>query len=78
MHDESAGNTSLFMFYEQLKSVVTLYDERQVLPNTLTILLHQTYNLQVQSDSEELLIIKTRESLLDALTEHVKANHEYE
>ncbi|OAY81333.1 Protein CutA 1, chloroplastic [Ananas comosus] len=33
---------------------------------------------KVQSDSEELLIIKTRESLLDALTEHVKANHEYE
>ncbi|KAJ9560397.1 hypothetical protein OSB04_005557 [Centaurea solstitialis] len=29
-------------------------------------------------DSEELLIIKTRKSLLDALTEHVKANHEYE
>ncbi|KAJ9560384.1 hypothetical protein OSB04_005544 [Centaurea solstitialis] len=34
--------------------------------------------LQIQTDSEELLIIKTRESLLDALTEHVKANHEYE
>ncbi|KAK9136126.1 hypothetical protein Syun_015456 [Stephania yunnanensis] len=33
---------------------------------------------KVQTDSEELLIIKTRESLLDALTEHVKANHEYE
>ncbi|KAK9112881.1 hypothetical protein Scep_020400 [Stephania cephalantha] len=33
---------------------------------------------EVQTDSEELLIIKTRESLLDALTEHVKANHEYE
>ena len=33
---------------------------------------------QVQSDAEELLIIKTRESLLDALTAHVKANHEYE
>ncbi|KAL6883693.1 hypothetical protein ACP4OV_011107 [Aristida adscensionis] len=32
----------------------------------------------VQSDAEELLIIKTRESLLDALTEHVKANHEYD
>ncbi|KAK6938091.1 Divalent ion tolerance protein, CutA [Dillenia turbinata] len=29
-------------------------------------------------DSEELLIIKTRESLLEALKEHVKANHEYE
>ena len=34
--------------------------------------------LQIQTDSEELLIIKTRESLLEALTEHVKANHEYE
>ena len=34
--------------------------------------------LQVQTDSEELLIIKTRESLLEALKEHVKANHEYE
>jgi periplasmic divalent cation tolerance protein len=34
--------------------------------------------LQVQSDAEELLIIKTRESLLDSLTEHVKTNHEYE
>lgn len=33
---------------------------------------------EMQTDSEELLIIKTRESLLDALTEHVKANHEYE
>ncbi|KAK8947108.1 hypothetical protein KSP39_PZI006397 [Platanthera zijinensis] len=33
---------------------------------------------KVQSDSEELLIIKTRESLLNPLTEHVKANHEYE
>ncbi|KNA20922.1 hypothetical protein SOVF_047880 [Spinacia oleracea] len=33
---------------------------------------------EIQTDSEELLIIKTRESLLDALTEHVKANHEYE
>ncbi|KAL7208183.1 hypothetical protein ACSBR1_030018 [Camellia fascicularis] len=33
---------------------------------------------EVQTDSEELLIIKTRESLLEALTEHVKANHEYE
>ncbi|XP_072982349.1 protein CutA 1, chloroplastic [Typha latifolia] len=33
---------------------------------------------KVQTDSEELLIIKTRESLLDALTEHVKTNHEYE
>ncbi|XP_077212743.1 nitrogen regulatory PII-like, alpha/beta isoform X2 [Tasmannia lanceolata] len=33
---------------------------------------------KIQTDSEELLIIKTRESLLEALTEHVKANHEYE
>ncbi|KAL6983152.1 hypothetical protein U1Q18_016547 [Sarracenia purpurea var. burkii] len=33
---------------------------------------------EVQTDSEELLIIKTRESLLEALQEHVKANHEYE
>ncbi|XP_021912225.1 protein CutA, chloroplastic [Carica papaya] len=33
---------------------------------------------KVQTDSEELLIIKTRQSLLDALTEHVKANHEYD
>ncbi|CAD6209917.1 unnamed protein product [Miscanthus lutarioriparius] len=33
---------------------------------------------KVQSDTEELLIIKTRESLLDALTAHVKANHEYD
>ncbi|CAI9303051.1 unnamed protein product [Lactuca saligna] len=33
---------------------------------------------EIQTDSEELLIIKTRESLLSALTEHVKANHEYE
>ncbi|ONK75630.1 uncharacterized protein A4U43_C03F18900 [Asparagus officinalis] len=33
---------------------------------------------KVQTDSEELLIIKTRESLLDALTEHVKRNHEYD
>uniref|UniRef100_A0A6N2MJG8 Uncharacterized protein n=2 Tax=Salix TaxID=40685 RepID=A0A6N2MJG8_SALVM len=32
----------------------------------------------IQSDAEELLIIKTRQSLLEALTEHVKANHEYE
>ncbi|KAL2480261.1 Protein CutA [Abeliophyllum distichum] len=33
---------------------------------------------EIQTDSEELLIIKTRESLLDALTEHVRNNHEYE
>ncbi|EYU27316.1 hypothetical protein ABFS82_10G087600 [Erythranthe guttata] len=33
---------------------------------------------EIQTDSEELLIIKTRESLLEALTQHVKANHEYE
>ncbi|KAL5209375.1 hypothetical protein ABZP36_004998 [Zizania latifolia] len=33
---------------------------------------------KVQTDAEELLIIKTREALLDALTEHVKANHEYD
>ncbi|KAJ8551147.1 hypothetical protein K7X08_000517 [Anisodus acutangulus] len=33
---------------------------------------------EVQTDSEELLIIKTKESLLEALTEHVKANHEYD
>ncbi|GJT64547.1 protein CutA, chloroplastic [Tanacetum coccineum] len=32
----------------------------------------------IQTDSEELLIIKTRESLLNDLTEHVKANHEYD
>ncbi|CAI0447955.1 unnamed protein product [Linum tenue] len=33
---------------------------------------------EIQADSEELLIIKTRQSLLEALTEHVKANHEYD
>lgn len=33
---------------------------------------------EIQTDSEELLIIKTRESLLAALTEHVRNNHEYE
>ncbi|CAJ1974000.1 unnamed protein product [Sphenostylis stenocarpa] len=33
---------------------------------------------KIQTDSEELLIIKTRQSLLEALTEHVKANHEYD
>ncbi|KAK1288794.1 hypothetical protein QJS10_CPB19g01536 [Acorus calamus] len=33
---------------------------------------------KVQTDSEELLIIKTRESLLESLTEHVKSNHEYD
>ncbi|KAG5541849.1 hypothetical protein RHGRI_021632 [Rhododendron griersonianum] len=33
---------------------------------------------EIQTDSEELLIIKTRESLLEAVKEHVKANHEYE
>ncbi|RWW20585.1 hypothetical protein BHE74_00041298 [Ensete ventricosum] len=33
---------------------------------------------KVQTDSEELLIIKTRESLLSALTEHVQSNHAYE
>ncbi|KAL7136762.1 hypothetical protein ABFS83_10G052500 [Erythranthe nasuta] len=33
---------------------------------------------EIQTDCEELLIIKTRESLLEALTQHVKANHEYE
>ncbi|EXB91536.1 Protein CutA [Morus notabilis] len=33
---------------------------------------------EVQTDAEELLIIKTRESLLEALKEHVKANHPYD
>ncbi|XP_031280077.1 protein CutA, chloroplastic [Pistacia vera] len=33
---------------------------------------------EIQTDSEELLIIKTRQSLLEALTEYVKANHEYD
>ncbi|KAH1065405.1 hypothetical protein J1N35_030392 [Gossypium stocksii] len=33
---------------------------------------------KVNTDPEELLIIKTRQSLLPALTEHVKANHEYD
>ncbi|KAG4147452.1 hypothetical protein ERO13_D05G223833v2 [Gossypium hirsutum] len=33
---------------------------------------------KVNRDPEELLIIKTRQSLLPALTEHVKANHEYD
>ncbi|CAI8599176.1 unnamed protein product [Vicia faba] len=33
---------------------------------------------RIQTDSEELLIIKTRQSLLEALTDHVKANHEYD
>lgn len=33
---------------------------------------------KVQTDSELLLIIKTRESLLSALTQHVKSNHEYD
>lgn len=42
------------------------------------MILKSELNFQIQTDSEELLIIKTRESLLSALTEHVKANHEYE
>ncbi|CAL9100553.1 unnamed protein product [Musa textilis] len=33
---------------------------------------------KVERDAEELLIIKTRESLLGALTQHVKSNHEYD
>ncbi|XP_004299709.1 PREDICTED: protein CutA 1, chloroplastic-like [Fragaria vesca subsp. vesca] len=33
---------------------------------------------EVQTDSEELLIIKTRQSLFEALTEHVKSNHPYD
>lgn len=33
---------------------------------------------EIQTDSEELLIIKTRESLLEAVKEHVKQNHEYD
>ncbi|KAL2340014.1 hypothetical protein Fmac_007954 [Flemingia macrophylla] len=33
---------------------------------------------KIQTDSEELLIIKTRQSLLEALTEHVKSNHQYD
>ncbi|KAL8167008.1 hypothetical protein V2J09_008507 [Rumex salicifolius] len=33
---------------------------------------------EIQTDAEELLIIKTRESLLGELTEHIKANHEYD
>lgn len=33
---------------------------------------------KVETDSEVLLIIKTRESLLQALTQHVIENHKYE
>eukprot|EP00250_Pteridium_aquilinum_P011879 c20364_g1_i3 orf=325-960(-) len=33
---------------------------------------------KVETDSEVLLIIKTKESLLQALTQHVKENHKYE
>ncbi|XP_010061510.2 protein CutA, chloroplastic isoform X1 [Eucalyptus grandis] len=33
---------------------------------------------KIETDSEELLIIKTRESLLEPLTQHVKANHPYD
>ncbi|XP_060958676.1 protein CutA, chloroplastic isoform X2 [Cannabis sativa] len=33
---------------------------------------------QIQSDAEELLIIKSRQSLLEALTKHVEENHPYE
>lgn len=33
--------------------------------------------MQVTTDSEELLIVKTQQSLLEALTAHVKANHPY-
>ncbi|KAE8669469.1 Protein CutA [Hibiscus syriacus] len=33
---------------------------------------------KINTDPEELLIIKTRQSLLPALTEHVNANHEYD
>ncbi|KAL5098130.1 hypothetical protein RYX36_002457, partial [Vicia faba] len=33
---------------------------------------------KIQTDSEELLIINTRQSLLEALTDHVKANHKYD
>ncbi|XP_050938286.1 protein CutA, chloroplastic isoform X2 [Cucumis melo] len=33
---------------------------------------------EIQTDPEELLIIKTRQSLLGALTDHVKAIHPYE
>ncbi|KAJ7564331.1 hypothetical protein O6H91_02G013200 [Diphasiastrum complanatum] len=33
---------------------------------------------KVETDAELLLFIKTRQSLLEALTEHIKANHPYE
>ncbi|XP_060963381.1 protein CutA, chloroplastic-like [Cannabis sativa] len=33
---------------------------------------------KIQSDAEELLIIKSRQSLLEALTKHVEENHPYE
>ncbi|KAI3697832.1 hypothetical protein L6452_30929 [Arctium lappa] len=33
---------------------------------------------KIQTDLEELLIIKPRESLLNVVTEHVKENHESE
>lgn len=36
------------------------------------------WNDKIETDAEELLIIKTRQSLLEALTAHVKANHPYE
>ncbi|GLJ12086.1 hypothetical protein SUGI_0183900 [Cryptomeria japonica] len=33
---------------------------------------------KIETDSEEMLIIKTRQSLVESLTAHVKANHPYE
>ncbi|KAL0346670.1 UNVERIFIED_CONTAM: protein CutA, chloroplastic [Sesamum calycinum] len=46
--------------------------------DTVCTVVMLTLACKIQTDSEELLIIKTRESLLEPLTEHVKANHEYE
>jgi len=76
--------STLLCSYASFWNRKSSYLSFQVMKNTEVILILSGiesvywWEGKVQSDAEELLIIKTRESLLDALTEHVKANHEYD
>ncbi|XP_057248147.1 uncharacterized protein LOC104903274 [Beta vulgaris subsp. vulgaris] len=83
---EIEAKTDFLIVVSQFQQTSWKYSWNSQVHSTKQVVLKETDNhnhhcyrqLKIHTDSEELLIIKTRESLLGALTEHVKANHEYE
>ncbi|KAM7255859.1 hypothetical protein ACFE04_011600 [Oxalis oulophora] len=70
--------TVVACFMSLLRSVLNLFTSGKGSLDNLSFHFNREHWLQIETDSEELLIIKTRQSLLDALTQHVKANHDYD